>query len=76
MNPPVISLDAASFAKLVAQKGEEEIWLVDFFSPRCGPCQQLAPEWTRLAKVNNSENVSGVTAVIPSRKRWMTKKKH
>jgi DnaJ family protein C protein 10 len=36
----------------VGKKEKGKIWLVDFFASWCGPCQQLAPEWRKLAKVN------------------------
>ncbi len=51
LSPPVLILDDSSFRELVEKKKKDEIWLVDFFAPWCGPCNQLAPEWRRLAKV-------------------------
>ncbi|XP_013395942.1 dnaJ homolog subfamily C member 10 [Lingula anatina] len=51
IQPPVIHLTPASFEEHVSNKSPDEIWLVDFFAPWCGPCQQLAPEWRRLAKM-------------------------
>ncbi|XP_059164242.1 dnaJ homolog subfamily C member 10-like [Physella acuta] len=51
INPPVIVLDESSFESRVLNKDDEEIWLVDFYAPWCGPCQQLSPEWRRLAKM-------------------------
>lgn len=40
-----------TFQLLVTSRSFEETWLVDFYAPWCGPCQQLAPEWRKLAKV-------------------------
>ena len=51
LQPPVIMLNEQNFHRLVEQKAEDEVWMIDFYAPWCGPCQQLAPEWRRLAKV-------------------------
>lgn len=51
LRPPVVILNPTSFDELVGHKAEDSIWVVDFYAPWCGPCQQLAPEWRQLAKV-------------------------
>ncbi|ESP03215.1 hypothetical protein LOTGIDRAFT_171701 [Lottia gigantea] len=51
MDPPVIILDRESFNEHVKNKQSDEIWLVDYFAPWCGPCMQLAPEWRKLSKM-------------------------
>lgn len=50
-SPPVVALNAPQFATEVLNRGPDQMWLVDFFAPWCGPCQQLSPEWRKLAKV-------------------------
>ncbi|KAL5006177.1 hypothetical protein ScPMuIL_017335 [Solemya velum] len=50
MNPLVIALDGNSFDSHVLNRGKDELWLVDFYAPWCGPCRQLEPEWRRVAK--------------------------
>ncbi|CAL1536324.1 unnamed protein product [Lymnaea stagnalis] len=56
IKPPVISLDQQLFERDVLHKQHDHIWLVDFFAPWCGPCQQLSPEWRRLAKMFAEKN--------------------
>lgn len=43
----VVELTPSNFDKLVI-KGDE-IWIVEFFAPWCGHCQQLVPEYTKAA---------------------------
>lgn len=49
MNPLIVSLDDSNFG-LLMRKPKEEMWVVDFFAPWCGPCQKLGPQWRQLAK--------------------------
>ncbi|KAG8038769.1 hypothetical protein G9C98_000324, partial [Cotesia typhae] len=50
VNPTVIKLNRNNFYKTVGKKDDETLWVIDYFAPWCGPCQQLAPEWTIVAK--------------------------
>jgi protein disulfide-isomerase A6 len=43
----VIELNASNFNKLVLQG--DEVWIVEFFAPWCGHCQQLVPEYKKAA---------------------------
>uniref|UniRef100_A0A4W3JP26 DnaJ homolog subfamily C member 10 n=1 Tax=Callorhinchus milii TaxID=7868 RepID=A0A4W3JP26_CALMI len=51
MNPSVVTLTAANFEDLVFSREQDEIWMVDFYAPWCGPCQALLPEWKKLARM-------------------------
>lgn len=50
MNPSVITLTPTTFNELVKQRKQDEVWMVDFYSPWCHPCQVLMPEWKRMAR--------------------------
>lgn len=43
----VIELTPSNFDKLVV-KGDQ-VWIVEFFAPWCGHCQQLVPEYEKAA---------------------------
>ncbi|XP_071441753.1 dnaJ homolog subfamily C member 10-like [Hetaerina americana] len=58
LDPIVLKLTEDNFYTNVGKKLASEMWIVDFFAPWCGPCQQLAPQWRKLAKmVSDMENV-------------------
>ncbi|XP_075368751.1 dnaJ homolog subfamily C member 10 isoform X2 [Mycteria americana] len=50
-NPSVVSLTPETFVELVQRRKQEEIWMVDFYAPWCGPCQALMPEWKKMARM-------------------------
>ncbi|KAE9553345.1 hypothetical protein FO519_003458 [Halicephalobus sp. NKZ332] len=50
MNPSVQILDSTNFEELVSNRENGVTWIVDFYAPWCGPCQQLAPEFRKLAR--------------------------
>lgn len=51
MNPSVVTLTPENFNELVKKRKSNELWMVDFYAPWCGPCQALMPEWKRMARV-------------------------
>uniref|UniRef100_A0A663LRT5 DnaJ homolog subfamily C member 10 n=1 Tax=Athene cunicularia TaxID=194338 RepID=A0A663LRT5_ATHCN len=52
-NPSAVSLTPETFVELVQRRKREEIWMVDFYAPWCGPCQALMPEWKKMARMLN-----------------------
>ncbi|XP_011498775.1 PREDICTED: dnaJ homolog subfamily C member 10-like [Ceratosolen solmsi marchali] len=50
MNPTVLHLTSKSFNQKLGKKRANHLWIVDYFAPWCKPCQQLASEWTGVAK--------------------------
>jgi len=50
VNPIVINLTPETFDQYLVRKPQGEMWIVDFFAPWCGPCQQLTPIYRKLAK--------------------------
>uniref|UniRef100_A0A8D0HNA6 DnaJ homolog subfamily C member 10 n=1 Tax=Sphenodon punctatus TaxID=8508 RepID=A0A8D0HNA6_SPHPU len=59
INPSVVSLTPETFSELVKRRKRNEIWMVDFYAPWCGPCQALMPEWKRMARLLNGLIVVG-----------------
>ena len=47
-NPDVIDLTEVNFDEKVVQS--KEVWIVEFYAPWCGHCQQLVPEYSKAAK--------------------------
>lgn len=44
----VVLLRADTFDEMVVK--DDAYWMVEFFAPWCGHCQQLAPEYEKAAK--------------------------
>jgi len=44
----VTKLTSSNFHNLVVRS--KEPWFVEFYAPWCGHCQNLTPEWEKLAK--------------------------
>ena len=49
----VITLSDENFG----ENTKEGVWFVKFFTPWCGWCKQMAPEWERFARENKDPNV-------------------
>lgn len=46
-NTDVVELTQSNFDRLVVQS--DDVWVVEFYAPWCGHCQQLKPEYIKLA---------------------------
>ncbi|XP_037093582.1 LOW QUALITY PROTEIN: dnaJ homolog subfamily C member 10-like [Pollicipes pollicipes] len=58
-DPEIVTLDRAEFEQAVRQSADT--WFINFYSPGCGHCHDLAPVWRRVAR--ELENVVRVGAV-------------
>lgn len=47
-NSDVVELTPSNFDRLVINS--DEVWIVEFFAPWCGHCQQFVPEYQKAAK--------------------------
>lgn len=45
----IITLSSGDFAASVENRGEN-VWFINYYSPRCSHCHDLAPIWRKLAK--------------------------
>jgi len=61
LKPAVVQLTPETFQSLVAERTKGETWLVDYYAPWCGPCNELSPDWNKLAKLMEGE--AGVGSV-------------
>ena len=43
----MVDLNPANFDRLVIQS--DAVWIVEFFAPWCGHCQQFVPEYSKAA---------------------------
>ncbi|XP_053986574.1 dnaJ homolog subfamily C member 10-like isoform X1 [Hylaeus volcanicus] len=48
-NPTVLRLTSKNFENQLGRRKGKFIWVVDYFSPRCAPCQRFTPEWIAVA---------------------------
>ncbi|RYG65603.1 hypothetical protein EON64_11585 [archaeon] len=44
----IFDLDPKKFQEEVVS--DERVWLVEFYSPMCGSCQEFAPTWHKIAQ--------------------------
>ena len=54
----MVQLTPETFKSLVVERTKGETWLVDYYAPWCGPCNELTPDWNKLAKVGMFTNLN------------------
>jgi len=47
----------------LAKKKSEVMWIVNYFAPWCGPCQELEPKWITVAKSLSSLSFVNIASV-------------
>ncbi|XP_046833156.1 dnaJ homolog subfamily C member 10-like isoform X1 [Vespa crabro] len=50
-NPSVIQISAKNFHQYLNNEKDKTLWVIDYFVGWCAPCQNLASEWTAVAKI-------------------------
>ena len=50
-NSDVVDLTPSNFEKLVMR--DDAVWIIEFYAPWCGHCQQLKPEYEKTATALN-----------------------
>ncbi|KAI1726857.1 thioredoxin domain-containing protein [Ditylenchus destructor] len=58
LNPSVQELTSDTFDKEITNRPQGKVYVVDFYLSWCGPCQQLAPEFRKLARHFRNINAS------------------
>jgi DnaJ family protein C protein 10 len=48
-DPEIITLSRADFLQSV--DGSQDVWFINFYSPQCSHCHDLAPAWREISKI-------------------------
>jgi thioredoxin-like negative regulator of GroEL len=51
-NESIFELNPENFNEQVV--GDERVWMIEFYSPMCGSCQEFSPTWKKLAQLAKS----------------------
>jgi hypothetical protein len=65
----IVMVESESYVQLNSEKhllalDDSDVWLVEFFSPMCGSCEEFKSTWIEVAAALNGQALSLVSVVF------------